>query len=82
MAESFFIEHRNTELQVELVDASRVVFHVGNDRLILTPSEAESISKMLSSVMQYPEEEDHSEWHEMEGAEPDYGWDEDIYNDS
>jgi len=84
MPETFFIEHRNTELQVELLDTSRIAFHIGNDRLILTPSEAETISKMLSDVMEWPKEdnEDHADWHEMKGEEPEYGWSEDIYNDS
>jgi antitoxin component of MazEF toxin-antitoxin module len=81
MPETFFIEHRNIELQVELLDASRVAFDVGNERLILTPSEAGTVSKMLSEVMEFPEEDDHSDWHEMEAEEPEFGWDEDIYND-
>ena len=84
MTEIFFLEHKNVEVRVESINSNRVALEFGTSRYLLTPSEATHVAEMLSEIMKWEQDEvGEEEWrHEVDGDEPDYGWDEDIYNDT
>ncbi len=85
MAEIFFLEHRNIEVRVDALNSEQIALELGTTRYILNPSEAIQVAEMLSSVMQWSAEEndnDLDDYHTMDeykGEEPEWGWDEDIY---
>ena len=82
MSEIFFLEHKNVEVRVEPLNAKRVALEFGTARYILTPSECDHVAEMLTNIMRWEDEEEkEEEWsHQMDGEEPDYGWNEDIYD--
>ena len=81
MSELFFLEHKNVEVRVEPLNAKRIALEFGTSRYILTPSECAHVGEMLNNIMQWEDEEKEQEWsHEIDGEEPDYGWNEDIYD--
>jgi|TARA_R110000824_G_scaffold102589_2_gene244067 hypothetical protein len=84
MSEVFFLEHKSIEVAVEAINADRIALEIGQNRYILTPSEASHVADMLTSIMKWDEDDgQEEEWtHEVDGDTPEYGWNEDIYNDT
>jgi hypothetical protein len=87
MAEVFFLEHKNVEVRVEALSAEKIALELGTSRYILTPSEAVAVAEMLTDIMKWSAEESDAvseieDYHIMDeegGEEPEWGWDEDIY---
>lgn len=81
MSEIFFLEHKNVEVRVEPLGKERIAMEMGTARYILTPSECDHVAEMLTNIMRWEDEEKEQEWsHEMDAEEPDYGFNEDIYD--
>ncbi len=86
MAEVFFLEHKNVEVRVEALNTDQIALELGTTRYILTPSEAVAVAEMMTDIMKWSAEENDTiseieDYHSMEDedAEPEWGWDEDIY---
>ena len=84
--EVFFLEHKNVEVRVEAINADRVALEFGTSRYILTPSECVHVAEMMTDIMKWSAEEhdavdEFDDCHTMENEddEPEWGWDEDIY---
>jgi hypothetical protein len=79
MSEVFFLEHRNTEIEIEL-DNKRIRMVVGpHTTVFLTPGEADQLSTMLLEAAtgkgQY---EDWDGKYETAGQDPTEDWDSDT----
>ena len=67
MNEVFFIEHKNTQIEVDLGEADRIRLSLRDIALYLTPSEASHIADMLTKIFQWTEEEDETYEEEFKG---------------
>ena len=58
MGEVFFIEHKNTQIEVDLGADDRIRLSLRDIDLYLTASEASHIADMLTKIFQWGEEEE------------------------
>jgi len=58
MSEVFFIEHKNTQIEVDLGTDDRIRLSLRDMDLYLTPSEASHIADMLTKIFQWDDEEE------------------------
>ena len=58
MNEVFFIEHRNTQIEVDLGEDDRIRLSLRDIDLYLTASEAQHIADMLTKIFQWDDEEE------------------------
>lgn len=47
MSETFFLQHKNTEVEVDPTDVDRMKLSIGNLVVFLTPGEADTLAGML-----------------------------------
>ena len=47
MSETFFLRHKNTEVEIDPADAEQIKLSIGNLVVFLTPGEAASLAGML-----------------------------------
>lgn len=60
MNEVFFIEHKNTQIEVDLEGDNRIRLSLRDMDLYLTPSEASHIAEMLTKLFQWDNDEEDS----------------------
>ena len=58
MNEVFFLEHKNTQIEVDLEPDDRIRLSLRDIDLYLTASEAQHIADMLTKIFQWDDEEE------------------------
>ena len=71
MNEIFFIEHKNTQIEVDLEDDNRIRLSLRDMDLYLTAGEASHIADMLTKLFQWEDTDEEYEDHgfNVEGEE-------------
>jgi len=67
MNEVFFLEHKNTQIEVDLEGDNRIRLSLRDIDLYLTASEASHIADMLTKLFQWDDEEEPYEVEEFKG---------------
>ena len=67
MNEVFFLEHKNTQIEVDLEPDDRIRLSLRDIDLYLTASEAQHIADMLTKIFQWDQEEEPYEPEEFKG---------------
>ena len=62
MNEVFFLEHKNTQIEVDLEPDDRIRLSLRDIDLYLTASEAQHIADMLTKIFQWDQEEEGIAW--------------------
>ena len=50
MTETFFLQHKNTEIEIGLENKDKIRITFGNHFLFVTPTEADTLAQMLSDA--------------------------------
>ena len=73
MTETFFLQHKNTEVEVDPTDVDRMKLSIGNLVVFLTPGEADTLAGMLSDAAAGTDYKDYDCKEPPDTLETDYG---------
>ena len=67
MSEVFFIEHKNTQIEVDLGEDDRIRLSLRDMDLYLSPSEASHIADMLTKIFQWDDDSEAELYEDEDG---------------
>jgi hypothetical protein len=67
MSEVFFIEHKNTQIEVDLGEDDRIRLSLRDMDLYLSPSEASHIADMLTKIFQWDDDSEAETYEDEDG---------------
>ena len=80
MSETFFLQHKNTEMEIDPISADQIKVSIGNLIVFLTPGEADTLAGMLIDAAAGTDYKDYDYREPVE--ETDYGYmEEDSYGE-
>ena len=80
MSETYFLQHKNTEIEIDPTDASRIKLSIGNLIVFLTPGEADTLAGMLIDAAAGTDYKDYD--YKEPDEDTDYGYlDEETYGE-
>ena len=72
MSETYFLQHKNTEIDIDSVNADQIKMSIGNLIVFLTPGEADTLAGMLVDAAAGTDYKDYDYKEPLE--ESDYGF--------
>ena len=78
MTETFFLQHKNTEIEIGLENKDKIRITFGNHFLFVTPTEADTLAQMLSDAAEGKGNDDYEKYTDTKEEEYDWDYEDDL----